>query len=198
MVEHTPWVGENYVTGIEGQRICIVGYSHHHDERDLDTEDFTRWVVRRVIKGTLGRNSFFPPIAGYFGIPDNATFWNRVMFINFLPDCIGETGQRYDAASPEQTARGKERFLRIIRETKPIFEKVFVFSTKGWRDFPLTIEEALGKERSPLGIEFPKFSWGTYDAGDHTVMAFGLRHPQGASGKLMKSGVRQILEKPLI
>jgi len=32
MIEHTPWVGADYGLGIGGQRIAIVGYSHHRDE----------------------------------------------------------------------------------------------------------------------------------------------------------------------
>jgi hypothetical protein len=198
MLQHIPWVGPNYKTGINGQRTCIVGYSHHHESGESDSDDLTEWVVLQVIKGELGRNSFFPPIAGYFGFSDQGTFWNRVMFFNFLPDVIGKTEQRYDTGRTVQIARGKERFLRIIREAKPNLDKVFVFTTKGWRDLPRTIEEESGKEKIPLSGGFPKFSWGTYAAGDHVVMAFGLRHPQFAPGELMKSAVRQILDKPLI
>src|SRR5260370_9955306 len=198
MLQHAPWVGPNYKTGINGQRICIVGYSHHHGTGESDSEDFTQYVVGRFINGTLGRNSFFLPIGGYFGLPDNATFWNHVVFFNFLPDVIGNTDNKYGTGETDRIAQGKERFLRIIREAKPNLEKVFVFTTKGWRDFPRTIEEESGKEKIPLGTGFPKFSWGTYAAGDHTVMVFGLRHPHGAPANLMKSAVQQILDKPLI
>src|SRR2546428_13884533 len=97
MVQHERWVGRDYGTGINGQRICIVGYSHHYTPGESDSDDFTTWVVRQVISGAPGRNSFFRPIGGYFGLPDSATFWNRVMFFNFLPDAIGKTEQRYDA-----------------------------------------------------------------------------------------------------
>jgi|SRR5208283_3360609 len=195
MIEHAPWIGMNYQIGISGQRICIVGHSHHHS--GPDREDFTIDIVYDFISGELKRNSFFPQIKGYFEILDDATFWNRVMFFNFLPDCIGSKNERYGAGTTEQLARGKERFLRIIRETKPNLEKVFVFTTKGWRNFPRTIEEVSGKGKIPLSSEFPEFSWGTYAVGDHIVMAFGLRHPQGARGEVMKSAVRQILDKPL-
>jgi len=194
MIEHAPWIGMNYEIGIKGQRICIVGYSHHHS--GPDRENFTKDIVCDFISGELKRNSFFPPVKGYFRIPDDATFWNRVMFFNFLPDCIGDGDHRYAAGGTKQITRARERFLRIIREAKPNLEKVFVFTTKGWRDFPRTIEEVSGKGKIPLGTEFPEFSWGTYAAGDHTVMAFGLRHPQGALGEVMKSAVRQILDKP--
>jgi hypothetical protein len=198
MVQHTPWVGEDYKTGIDGQRICIVGYSHHHEKGESDSDDLTEWVVRQVIEGELGKNSFFPSIPGYFGFPDPRTFWNRVIFFNFLPNCIGETDQRYGTGGTDQTIRGQKRFLQIIRESNPTVEKVFVFTVKGWRDLSRKIEEESGKEIIPLSTEFPKFSWGTYTVDGHTVRAFGLRHPQFAPFEMMRSAVQQILEKPRI
>jgi len=193
-VEHTPWVGQGYEAGINGQRICIVGHSHHHKIEESDSDDFTTDVVGRFLSGKLGRDSFFPPMAGYFGFSDKEMFWQSVVFFNLLPNCIGESDDdKYGTGTPEQIARGKERFLRIIRQTKP--DLVFVFTTKGWCECPPTIEEAAGKGKAPLGAEFPGFSWGTYTAGEHTVMAFGLRHPERARSELMRSGVRHILEK---
>jgi len=191
LIEHTPWRGQNYESGIGGQRIAVVGYSHHRGPSQVDCEDFTEDVVRCVIEGQQERESFFGPIRGYFGYDDNAAFWNRVLFFNFLPDCIGVTDQRYETGSPSQIVHGKRRFLRIIREEKP--DKVFVFTVKGWRSFPRTIQEEAGEARILLGTNFPKFSWGTYAAGKHTVMAFGLRHPQFANGQLMQLAVRDIL-----
>jgi len=74
MLEHAPWVGPNYPgSGINGQRICTVGYSHHLDNSDLDREDFTKYVIGHVISDTPEPNSFFSPISGYFGVPDSAT-----------------------------------------------------------------------------------------------------------------------------
>jgi len=168
LIEHTPWRGQNYESGIGGQRIAVVGYSHHRGPSQSDCEDFTEDVVRCVIEGQQERESFFGPIRGYFGYDDNATFWNRVLFFNFLPDCIGVTDQRYETGSPSQIVQGKRRFLRII-------------------------QEEAGEARILLGTNFPKFSWGTYAAGKHTVMAFGLRHPQFANSQLMQLAVRDIL-----
>lgn len=195
MLEHEPWIlHPDYETGINGQRICIIGYSHHRSERDFDSEDFTRWVVGQHIKGELGRNSFFPHIQGYF---DSAAagFWNRVMFFNFLPDAIGITERRYAVGSADQVNRGGKRFLRLVDEHKP--HRVFVFTTKGWHDLGPIIEKESGKKISSLGDEFPKFSWGTYSTGNHIIMAFGLRHPQYASGTHLKAAVKQILDIPL-
>ncbi len=197
MIEHIPWRGQNYKLGIGGQRIAIVAYSHHRKRDEDDHDGFTENVVRDVISGKLKGDALFSQVMGYFGYDDKETFWNLVMFFNFLPDCIGVNDQRYERGAEEQIQRGKERFLRIIREKEPP-HKVLVFTRRGWDVFPRTSQEEAGKARIPLGTNFPKFSWGTYTHDDHIVMAFGLRHPQGASGQLMRVAVQHILKVPLV
>jgi hypothetical protein len=198
MTEHTPWRGQQYGLGIGGQRFAIVGYSHHRKPDEADHNGFTEDVVRDVIGGNLKGDSFFAAVRGYFGDDDKEAFWNRVMFFNFLPDCVGVTHQRYMKGTKEQIIRGKERFFRVIREEQPP-HKVLVFTRKGWNDFPRTSEQEAGKERIPLGTNFdPKFSWGTYACDDHIVMAFGLRHPQFYSATLMRLAVQYILQMPPI
>lgn len=91
--------------------------------------------------------------------------------------------------------RGKERFLRIIREKKPP-RKVLVLTKTGGDAFLRTSQEEAGKARIPLGTNFPKFSWDTYACGNHIVMAFGLRHPQCASSHLMRLAVEHIRGMP--
>jgi hypothetical protein len=191
MIEHKPWPGANYKSGIDGQRIAIVGYSHHRDPSYPDCADFTIDVVRRVISGKQKGDSLFATVAGYFGYEDRAAFWNSVMFFNFLPHCVGTTNQRYNHGTSAQIECGKERFLRILRKEK--LDKVLVFTAKGWSDCPETQQEKAGKDCLALGPNFPSFSWGTYSADDHTVAAFGLRHPQYADGKLMRAAVQRIL-----
>lgn len=191
VIEHIPWQGEEYESGVAGQRIAIVGYSHHRKREHPDSPSFTEDVVRQVISGDLKTDSFFPRVPGYFGYDDRAAFWSRVLFFNFLPDCV-EDEECYRPGNPSQIARGQERFLRIIREKEP--DKVLVFTTKGWRDCPQTREQDAGRARTPLGANFPNnFSWGTYAADHHIIMAFGLRHPQGAIGQLMRDAVQSVL-----
>jgi hypothetical protein len=194
-IEHKPWVGSLYKTvGINGKRIAIVGHSHWGD-------DCTIKVVSHVITGEY-KIWFFSSIRNYFGFSDNADFWNRVMFFNYLPHSVGTEEQRYNSGTKEQIERAKTRLLRILAE-EPSPQKVFVFTDnermgKGWSTFPETREEEGGNSPMQLGAEFGKFSWGTYHIGDHIVMAFGLRHPQGASGKQMRHVVQHILALPLI
>jgi hypothetical protein len=199
MVEHIPWVGEEYEAGIEGQRIAIVGYSHWMEEGEKDSDDCTLTVIRKVIgaEEKFDQNPFCVQIRNYFNFASHFDFWNRVLFFNCIPECIGTREEKYKTATPNQVERAKVRFLRIMQERLP--QKVLVFTTKGWADLPPTLEDQKPSSRPPrLAAEFGGFEWGTYKTNGHTVMAYGLRHPLGAPGKLMRRAVQHILAMPLI
>ena len=105
-IEHDPWEGPKYQMGIDEQRIAIVGYSHHRAEDDHDTRSFTRDVINDV----LARDShqFFRSIRAYFAFEDTRDFWSRVLFFNFLPDCIGTTDRRYADGTTQQSLTGRD------------------------------------------------------------------------------------------
>lgn len=187
MIEHEPWVGPHFASGLDGKRVGIVGYSHFYEKDEEDSEDCTLQVLRNVINGSQRGDSFFPPIPGYFGYADKATFWNRVLFFNFLPDCIGLAEKKYGFGSATQTKNGRERFLHILQREKP--DKVFVFTKKGWD----ALQEEASKACTPLGTDFPTFSWRVYADGGYSVMAFGLRHPERANGRQMRLAVQECL-----
>jgi hypothetical protein len=163
MTQHEPWRGPKYQTaGINGQRICVVGYSHWLAEGEKDSRDLTKRVISGMIDGSYDFN-FFNQIRSYFsdfGFEDNA-FWNHVLFFNFVGDCIGGPNQRYMRGTTEQEKRANERFLNVPRKELP--HKVLVFTKRGWRSLSPT--------------KFPGFYYGTYDVSGHIVTAFGLRHP---------------------
>ena len=64
--EHEPWV-PNAFTPINGQKIAIVGYSHHREPQHEDSPGFTQWIVKRVLDGEQNGDSFFGPVSRYFG-----------------------------------------------------------------------------------------------------------------------------------
>lgn len=196
LIQHTPWKGHLYEEGIESQRVCIVGHSHWLDEGKEDSDDFTIDVVQGVIDGSC-RISFFTQIKNYFDFSDHKEFWARVIFLNYLPECIGGPKERYNIETSDQVKRAKERFEDLIQKESP--HKVFVFSKQAWSTFPLSRKKEVTDKGSRAldSREFPGFSWRTYDAGDHDAMAFGLRHTQGADGKLMRRAVRHILDIPV-
>lgn len=193
MIEHMPWPGSNYAKhGLNGQRIAIVGYSHHRDECDPDHNKFTESVMKQVVGEKDFRDALFPYIPSYFGAMHATEFWHSVLFFNFVPECIGTTKDRYKTASPELVNRARRRFLKILADQRP--DKVIVFTRKGWNQRPRTFEEETGGRCRLLGRGFPaSFTWGTYRTGRHSVKAFGLRHPQYANKETMLKAVKRIL-----
>ena len=142
---------------------------------------------------------FFAQVRSYFRWDDPEDFWQRVMFMNYLPDCVGTSDRRYDCGTPDQITRARERFFRVLDEHRP--QKVLVFTNghnKGWSTLPrLDEEQVTGGRALRLGADFPSnFSWGHYTRPGHVAQAFGLRHPQGARTDLMSRAVQHILAVP--
>lgn len=187
MIDPDPWRGDLYRDGIKGWRVAIIGYSHHGDYGDAGS-NVTIKTVQDWRRGRNFRNSLFPYIEGYFD--EARDIWNHVMFLNYLSAPF-PSHKKYDSGCDNQIKDAKARFLRIIQEYRPC--KALVFTRKGWAAFPPEVLE----KQVPLDPEnFPMFSQSDYDANGHVVMAFGLRHPQGARRELMRSAVQHILGLP--
>lgn len=194
MIEHLHWRGCDYKAGIEGQRLALIGYSHWGEEDDTPAEG-TRTCIRRVIAGEY-RLRFFTSIRNYFGFYSHSEFWRRVIFFNYLPESIGDGDERFNWGTEEQIHRAQKRFLSILENEQP--HKVLVLTKKGWLSCPPTHEQNSPSEGPPLPLTgFPGFSWRTYELGGTVVRAFGLRHPQGANGELMRRAVRHVLDIPI-
>jgi hypothetical protein len=184
MIEHAAWRGTDYCkTGIDGQRIAIVGYSHWHSAGEEDRPEKTNEIVGRVVSGEY-KIQFFTQIRNYFSYADHESFWHRVLFFNFLPNFVGDPNDRYSHGTEEQRSLGRARFARIIREEQP--NKLFIFTSRHW-----VFGDAMG--RSQFDQISPKFSWRAYDVEGHSAKAFFLRHPQGASRALMRRAVECIM-----
>jgi hypothetical protein len=191
LIEHAAWEGPHYrKSGINGQQIAIVGHSHHGDD---DTNDYTLKTVQGVIGGRESYK-FFDQIRDYFGFKDSADFWNRVVFFNYLPDCVGPDEERYKYGTIDQIKRAKERFPRLLAKYRP--QKVFVFGKTMWQELP-SLREEEGSNASKGGIKGEGFFWGTYDLNGQIVMVFNLEHPQFAPKERQTRAVQQILAMPL-
>jgi hypothetical protein len=195
MIEHDWWEGPQYEAGINGQKIAIIGHSHHSaedDTPDTDTNTGTVDCIRKVISGEWSF-SFFSSIRNYLGYERHSDLWNRVIFMNFLPERVSGI---HDPGTEEQIERGRTRFLRMLAERKP--DKVLVFTIKGWVILPPSVEtgpDNLDGEL-PLSGAFAQFRRCTYRVDDHIISAFGLRHPLYAPSDVMKRAVQHIMALP--
>lgn len=187
MIEHEAHVGSKYKDGIDGQRIAIIGFSHW-GEIEEDDNSGTKNCIHNVMSGKW-RIRFFTAIRNYFQFMDHSVFWDRVMFFNFLPDCVGGPDQRFGNGTPGQIERGQERFLRLIGAECP--HKALVFTSRKWA-FPKA-----ASEDAPLDCPFSSFSKRMYCGQNFAVPTFFLRHPQGANGNLMRDVVSHVRAVPI-
>ncbi|AMK16831.1 MULTISPECIES: hypothetical protein [unclassified Sphingobium] len=172
MIEHRVWCPAGYQqSGIAGQRIAIAGHSHTSDEPD--NAAMTENCLKKVISGEYPNLQFFNRVPGYFGCDDRAGFWNSVLFFNFVPSIVGARSEWNNNGTKEQNEAGRARVQRILDKYKP--DKLFVFTKKGWDQFPPTLED---QKVRPL-VE--PLNWHTYQtASGHEVKAIGLPHPDRA------------------
>jgi hypothetical protein len=180
MIEHHCWRPTLYTEGIAGQRIAICGYSHYSDHRDHD--ELTSDIVGDVVSGAA-TYAFFTSIARAFGYDDKAAFYNRVLFFNFVPAIVGASEDKFAAASSAENERARARVRRILEENEP--HKLFVFSEKAWAAFPKTDEEVGGLVAPDTEVRSGNYT----TSRGHRVIAFGLRHPQGASAIELREAV---------
>ncbi|HEX8302085.1 hypothetical protein [Sphingomonas sp.] len=188
-MEHDPHIGEAYAKSPD--RTAIMGYSHWAQEPDHAA--FTTQTMRSVIDGKYQDISFFNFIPAYFR-EERTYFWNRVMFLNFLPRKIGGPGDRFATGSAEATLAGKERALRLMEVYAP--NRLFVFSRKAWEGLPSSLEDA-AKVTAQRILEDQIFDRHHYHfRTGHVVQAFGLRHTQGAIKEVMTRAITAALRMP--
>ncbi len=195
LVTHLPWIGEHYAEGLNGKRTALIGYSHWLGEEWEDGPDLTRKVVAEHLSG---RNfSFFARITNAFedaGLSSGRDdLWQRVAFFNFIPSIVGGPELRYAVGTKQQAAAGRQRFLAFLDKHAP--DTVIVFTTKGWRAFPDTLETAKGEALPWLDpMRWPnRYDWGTYEnASGHQTKAFALMHPERANRKELAEALATI------
>jgi len=197
LIQHEAWIGGDFErTGLDGQKIAIVGYSHWNGELGcLDYSEFTRDVIQGVMRGDT-RHNFFTQIRNYFDFSSHEQFWNKVAFFNYLPRCIGGPEARFDAGTADEHREAKDRLFRLAHKLQP--QKLIVFSAKTWGCRYLPPFDEGNLHFRTVGIEDAvlKSPCGLYRSEDYNFAAFGLRHPQGAPGDQMSEAVRRIRAIP--
>jgi len=192
MIEHRPWIGPDYRRGIDGQRVMIVGYSHYLRE-DTDQDGATEDIINRITIKRETWGAFFTAIPKYFDFDDRVEFWNRVMFFNFIPECVGSKEKKFANGTSGQVERARERFVRLIRDAKPKPDRVLVLTTKGWRHCQQALREAGAEQCAATCNEAESPLHYRYNVNGHTTRILGLRHPQGAKNAQMAESVRSFL-----
>ena len=137
-----PWTGQDYIKGINGERLMIFGESHYDDEAFGDTghqSDFTPKVVEDII--TNKKNvRFFKYIGQLFHEEDWTEIWKKVAFANLI-QYVFEKGDHPQAEHIETITS----FYEYLDELKP--DKAIVCSSRAWLNwFPKHIDDKAGIE----------------------------------------------------
>ncbi|WP_027062836.1 hypothetical protein [Mesorhizobium loti] len=185
MFQHTPWIGTEYTNGLSGCKVVVVGNTHWSEDGEVDDQDCTIKTVSEVCIGAYDKIAFFNQIRGYFGFTDASEFWNRVVFFNYAPRCIGTRANRYDAIPPSLADEAKARFLKILEEKKP--DKVFVFSSAVRWMLPV-------RDVEMLKVALNNARVGRLLDSDLSSPIYMLRHPERASKQEMTETVSALME----
>jgi hypothetical protein len=185
-MQHKEWEGPLF--GKNGQRIFIVGYSHHGVD---DHAEFTTGAIELVLADDPGMRMFpfFNRPHRYLG--DDVTkehFWNSVVFFNFLPRVIGDGAKRFDWGSHEDHAEGLKRLRDLIDLHEATH--VFVLTPKPNNIFyePHRISDLQGMEPDdPVIVDGRNYDRAILDARHGKVKFAYLPHPQTARTSHMQA-----------
>jgi hypothetical protein len=166
-----PYIGENYSTGINNQKVLIIGESHYSENFDnsIETSDFTHEVTSGIIKDQVPIR-FFQYVGSLFN--ENWTeIWQNVAFANLVQHVFeNSTDQPND--DHKKTIISFYKYLDIL---KP--DKVIVCSSRAWVEwFNTYIDSYEGVERHPqhpIGISCVF----KYPYSDGKSMTIGINHP---------------------
>jgi hypothetical protein len=154
-----------------------------------DTGRMTIDRISKVISGDLKMPSL-ARIRNCFGYDDHRSFWEQVMFFDYLPNCV-EADEWFGRGTTEQIMVAKPRFMYLLREHRPA--KVLIFAPKGRAsDFP--------RPHSGFKIvePFPTFKWVTYSVGDYCAAAYFLRRPRATDVERLRPVVKYVLDLPKV
>ena len=185
MVEHSPWIGENY--GKNGYPVMLWGFSHHQPN---DADDYIEMTRRTIEEEALtDRHWFFQRIKNIFGEKNSVAFWESVAFANTLPNAVSDSNIYSDGdTSDAARAALKSRVSRTLEELKP--RKVIVFSRKGWILWP----EFNGSHPERSLARAPIVKWGSYKtSAPWETIAYNLPHPQFQRIDEISAAVKEIM-----
>lgn len=112
-----PWVGNHYASGINGQRLLVLGESHYSEDARNAYPRLTRDIVERVVGGE--RFPFFTRLGSVIQTSTKTTTfsWQTVLFYNFIQQLVGAHAR--DRPTEAMWASGFEPLTTVLAEHRP-------------------------------------------------------------------------------
>lgn len=131
-IHFRPWVGNKYAKGIGGKRLLVLGESHYSDN---DDPELTQVVMQHLFDYKLGKGEyeswmktftvFERAVVGrVLSREESVTFWNSVVFYNFVQEMMPYRGKRPTA---KQFADSADAFEEVLNEYAP--DKIITWGT---------------------------------------------------------------------
>lgn len=123
-----PWKGADYLRGLDGCRLLVLGESAYSADTRDRYPNFTQDIVGRVVKG-----EHFPFFSRMSAVMDGALgtgrfTWNAVAFYNFVQEFVGEHPR--DRPTPQMWGSGMEPFEWVLSDLRP--QAVLVVGADTW------------------------------------------------------------------
>jgi hypothetical protein len=197
-VRFSPWIGDQFQSGLRGLRLLIVGESHYGPKNQNYDPGFTVNCVRNVVRGEW-KLKFFGNLQSNLAdaglgvesptcLRARKEFWERVAFYNYIQEMISAPGI---APSTSAWERAREPFREVLNELQPncvLFacKRLYLAATDRFEAVaPLSVE---GMERGAVLVP--------YDGGNG-VGSFIL-HPSYRGYRKQRVWIAALLERAFI
>lgn len=120
----TPWVGKDYLLGIEGKRVMVLGESHYCAKPEQFTKDLTINIISDLLDPNSEhehyKNTYTKFERALYGRivekSEKETLWNSILFYNFIQEPI--SGPRIKPSN-EQIELSTIAFFEVLEKYRP-------------------------------------------------------------------------------
>ena len=177
-----PWIGENCLSGINNEKILILGESHYYEgepfDNTQDVSDFTAKALQDIItKRTWIK--FFNYVGQLFS-DDWTEIWKNVAFANLIQHVL-EKGEQPDA----EHIKTVKTFYTYLELLKP--DKVIVVSSRAWKDW---FRKHVDNEEGVELIEDAKIGISSVFKFPHSTgesLVIGINHTSSREGNYVEN-----------
>jgi len=123
-VHFLPWVGKNYLKGIDGRKVMALGESHYCGRPEDDTTEITNDVIlcyldsANEFEGWMNTyTKFIKALSGEeISRESSALWWNKILFYNYVQ--VPMSGPRV-APIAQEFRNSDDAFFEVLEQFQP-------------------------------------------------------------------------------